>query len=88
MCEGDRVLTYDPAQWRYAVGTITSGYRHDSSMVEGKQHVRPVQWDRRPVSRDDLTPAARKTLASSVSVFMPARATAREIAELLEARRE
>ncbi len=76
---GDAVVTYDPSQRQYAVGTVTSGYRYEPA--EDKQHFRDIHWQGK-VRRDDLSTTARRSLGSMVSVYLIPEPVAAEIAAL------
>lgn len=66
---GDRIITYVPDRRVYLVGTITGNYRWDESQLEGFPHVRSVEW-KKEVARDSLTPGARNSLGSAISLFV------------------
>lgn len=82
MADGDRVLTYDPSSRRYKVGTVTGDYRHDTSVIADKQHVRSVNWSHE-IDRDDLSPSTRNSLSSMVTVFALSPDAATEIDRLI-----
>lgn len=65
---GDRVVTYDPGQRIYLVGTVKGPYRYDAARKE-QPHVRPVAWDGQ-VSRDLLSPAAKNSLGAISTIFL------------------
>ncbi|HEV7733470.1 MAG TPA: restriction endonuclease [Candidatus Binatia bacterium] len=67
---GDRVLTYDPVQREYLIGTVDGPYRYSTGTISDSAHLRNVTWDVR-VSRDKLTPASRNTLGSTLTIFEP-----------------
>ena len=64
---GDSVVTYDPAQRHYYLGVITS----DVIFADGEEsrYCRSVTWSKR-VSRDALSPSARNSLGSSLTLFL------------------
>jgi restriction system protein len=66
---GDDVITYDPSQRIYAVGTITSDAIFDDQRFSGElPRVRNVKWTRQ-ISRDQLSIRARNTLGSTLTLF-------------------
>lgn len=67
---GDRVTSYDRARREYLIGTVRGPYRFDPEPFEGYPHVREVAWEAR-VSRSGLSPAARNTLGSTLTLFEP-----------------
>ncbi|MDZ4181044.1 MAG: restriction endonuclease, partial [Coriobacteriia bacterium] len=72
--EGDQVLSYDPSERVYHVGTIAGGYAHrpELQLVAPDAHhqqTRPVKWTGK-VLRDDLSVAARNTLGAIMTIFL------------------
>jgi restriction system protein len=65
---GDEVVTYDPETRLYHLGQITSTAKADPSADEEGQFYRTVAWRARR-SRDDLTPDARNSLGSVLTLF-------------------
>ena len=68
MKTGDPIITYDPSSRTYLIGKISSDYIFD----HGKDpyfHLRKVTWESKRVSRDDLKPATRNSLGSTLTVF-------------------
>lgn len=70
MQPGDTVITYNPHRREYLVGTLTGEYRYSPGTITDYNHVRAVTWNSR-VSRDDLSPSARNTLGSTLTIFEP-----------------
>jgi len=64
---GDSVLTYDPDQRIYHIGTIKSDYEYNESLTD-MFHIRRVNWFAR-VLRDDLSPSARNTLGAISTII-------------------
>jgi restriction system protein len=60
--QGDRVVTYDPGQRTYLIGTVTGDYEFKPGVIPDYAHLRPVRWEGR-VSRDSLRPASRCKLS-------------------------
>lgn len=65
---GDSVVTYDPETRLYHVGEIISDAQADPSADEEGQFFRKVQWQSER-SRDDLSPEARNSLGSVLTLF-------------------
>lgn len=82
---GDHVVTYDPNEREYLVGEITSDYRYSGSDVGADwPHVRSVSWRGR-VQRDDLSPATRNSLGSTLTLFAINEEAATELLDVLKA---
>jgi restriction system protein len=65
---GDRVVTYNPSQRRYVLGTIEGDIRQ-THQVEGENwYSRPVKWQQR-CERDLLTKGSRNTLGAIQALF-------------------
>lgn len=79
---GDRVLTYDPSRRVYLVGTITSDYFYDNSMIEDEPNCRRVEWQGE-VPRDHLTVNAKNSLGAISTLFLLPDDAAIEIENLL-----
>lgn len=65
---GDTVVTYDRERRIYAWGTVRSDYEWAEELADGAPHVRRVQWTHQ-ILRDELSPAARNTLGSIMTLF-------------------
>lgn len=74
---GDSVVTYDPTERKYLVGTIRGDYRHDSKQSDGP-NVRDVDW-RGQVYRDSLSVSARNSLGAIATLFLLSPDVANEI---------
>jgi len=84
--EGDRVITYDPADRRYHLGRIAGPPVYAPAAIEQLPVQRAVTWES-SVSRDDLSQAARGKLGAILTLFRVADATAAEIEALAAHRR-
>lgn len=65
---GHKVISYDPQEREYLVGTVTSDYRFQPGVVPDYDHVRNVTWNGR-VGRDGLTVGTRNSLGSTLTLF-------------------
>lgn len=70
MQPGDHVVTYDPSQREYLVGKVTGAYRYAEGVLSDYRQVRSVDWLGK-VSRDALSPGAKNTLGSTLTLFEP-----------------
>jgi len=66
---GDKVITYDPGNREYLVGTITSDYFYTPNEIRDYPNIRKVDWQGR-VSRDDLSISSRNSLGSTLTLFL------------------
>ncbi len=65
--EGHKVVTYNPQQREYLIGSVKGECRFDPAR-EHYQHVRDVDW-LGVVSRDDLRAASRSSLSGKLALF-------------------
>lgn len=65
---GDLVLTFDKSTRVYCVGEITSEARYSPAKTPEYPNLRSVDW-KFSVKRDDLSPRAKNTLGSTMTVF-------------------
>lgn len=65
---GDSVVTYDPETRLYHVGRLASEARYDPNADEEGQLYREVSWEK-ATSRDQLSPSARNSLGSVLTLF-------------------
>lgn len=79
---GDRVLTYGPSRRVYLVGTITSDYFYDTSLLEDDPNCRRVEWQGE-VSRDLLSVSTKNSLGAISTLFLLPEDAAIEIESLL-----
>lgn len=68
MRPGDRVLTYDPGQREYVVGTVSTDYAYKPTADHPFPNVRAVQWDG-SVARDTLSVSTRNSLGAIATLF-------------------
>lgn len=64
----DSVVTYNPSERIYLLGTVTGEYEYAPSVQGGHANRRRVQW-RGKVDRDDLSVSARGSLGSISTLF-------------------
>lgn len=81
--KNDQVLTYDPASRKYLYGVIVGDYEYAPKIIADYPHLRRVRWESR-ISRDALSPSARNTLGSTVTIFKPGAEVISEFARLAE----
>lgn len=81
---GHRVTTYSPSLREYLVGTITGDCTYDPK--RDYHHIRTVEWAG-TVQRDDLTPASRNTLGSTLTLFQLNEDTADDVWNALEGKK-
>ncbi len=80
---GDQVLTYDPDQRKYHVGSISGDYLYQNDEVEDDLiNQRSVNW-RDTVLRDSLSVQTKNSLGSSLTIFEVSRHAEEEIEKLL-----
>lgn len=73
---GDRVLTYNPAERVYLVGSVQSDYEYAPDLIEIGANIRRVSWSGE-VSRDLLSVSTRNSLGAISTLFLvPAEAAA------------
>jgi restriction system protein len=65
---GDGVVSYDRNDREYLVGEIRGDYYYKPGIIEEYPNFRDVEWKSR-VSRDDLEPATRNSLGSTLTLF-------------------
>lgn len=65
---GDHVITYNPQDRTYSIGTVTSDYEYHPEDVE-QPNWRRVRWDRK-VNRDGLSTATKNKLGSAMTLFL------------------
>ena len=79
---GDWVLTYDPGQREYLVGTITGDYSYKPTKEHPFPQVRTVKWDG-TVKRDTLSVSTRNSLGAISTLFQQPAEAADEMEKLL-----
>lgn len=73
---GDGVLTYNPSERAYLVGTVVGEYEHGGQSYPDQPNLRRVKWRGR-VNRDGLSVATRNSLGAISTLFaLPADAAA------------
>jgi Uncharacterized conserved protein len=80
LCEfsiGDHVISYNPENRTYIVGTITSDYEFETQVIE-YFHLRKVNWFKE-LSRDDLSTRTKNSLGSTMTIFKIPPAAEQEI---------
>lgn len=76
---GDRVISYDPDNRRYLLGTISGQPKHAPGMVEELPTTRAVTWGGVEVNRDDLSATTRNSLGAISTLFRVPDTAAAEI---------
>jgi restriction system protein len=76
---GDRVISYDPDNREYLVGTISGAPQHSPGRVEDLPTCRPVKWGEGKVSRDGLSVETRNSLGAISTLFRVPDAASAEI---------
>jgi restriction system protein len=66
--KNDAVVSYDPNKREYLIGQITSDYYYKPGVIPDYPNIRDVNWQNR-VSRDELQPATRNSLGSTLTLF-------------------
>lgn len=87
---GDRVVTYDPQNREYLVGTIEGNYEYKSGFFSDailSPHVRKVIWQGK-VSRDRLSTSAKNSLGSIMTIFKLSADVSNELERALSAKPE
>ncbi len=79
---GDAVVTYNPAERAYLVGTVTGTYEYAVKLSAEQPNLRRVKWRGR-VARDQLSVAARNSLGAISTLFVIPPEAAAEIERLL-----
>ena len=80
---GERILTYNPEERVYLVGTILGAYEYaPPGTIDGNRNIRKVSWDGE-VARDLLTVGTRNSLGAISTLFLVPAEAAEEIEKLL-----
>ncbi len=66
--QGDKIVTYNPEQREYSLGSFISDYYFNESKESEHFHQRKVEWEGK-VNRDRLSVAARNSLGSVLTLF-------------------
>jgi restriction system protein len=75
---GDRILTYDPSERMYLLGTVDDDYRYEPDRPGGFANVRRVKWEEE-IARDRLSVATRNSLGAISTLFLVPSEAAAEI---------
>ncbi|MHA6533949.1 restriction endonuclease [Paenibacillus sp. BAC0078] len=78
--KGDEVITYNPEERLYYIGSIRSDYEYIPDYVTDMPHVRHVNWEG-TVSRDALSAGARNTLGSIMTIISISNEVQKELHE-------
>lgn len=81
--KGEYVLTYDPENREYSIGTISSDYYYKEGIVEDMPRLRDVKWLAQ-ISRDKLSVNARNKLGAISTIFEVHEDAKKELLELLK----
>jgi len=68
LTKGDKVITYDPKNREYLIGTVTSEYMYKPDVVKDSPHIRKAKWQAR-VRRDNLSTDSQNSLRSNLTLF-------------------
>jgi restriction system protein len=80
---GERILTYNPEDRVYLVGTIVGPYEYaPPDTIDGNRNIRRVSWDGE-VARDLLSVGTRNSLGAISTLFLVSAEAAEEIEKLL-----
>ena len=79
---GDAVLTYNPAERAYLVGTVIGDYEYAIQLSPEQPNLRRVKWRGR-VARDQLTVSTRNSLGAISTLFLIPPDAASEIERLM-----
>jgi len=83
----DAVVTYNPAERAYLVGTVIGNYEYAVQLSTEQPNLRRVKWRGR-VARDQLSVAARNSLGAISTLFVIPPEAAAEIERLLTGQTE
>lgn len=79
MKKDDKVVTYDSSKRLYHVGSIVGDAAYDPTAVEDYlANQRAVRWEK-VVERDGLSPPARNSLGSTLTIFQPSSIAQQEL---------
>lgn len=78
------MVTYNPSERAYLVGTITGGYEYAVHLSPDQPNLRRVKWRGR-VARDQVSVAARNSLGAISTLFVVPPEAAAEMERLLAA---
>jgi restriction system protein len=91
---GDRIISYDPDNRRYLLGTIASEPKFRAGLIDGLETYRSVTWGAVEVPRDELSAPTRNSLGAISTLFripdsaadeIEAKAAGRPASQVIEA---
>jgi restriction system protein len=82
LVKGETVLTYDPGERIYHVGTVTGDYVFHPEYDVELRHTRAVNWSS-TVSRDSLSASTKNSLGSIATIFRASEAASSEVIALI-----
>lgn len=62
------VITYNPIERIYLIGTIVGGYEYKENEISDSYHIRRVNWEKE-IKRDDLSIQSKNSLGSTLTIF-------------------
>lgn len=86
MKTGDRVISYDPNQREYLVGTISGDYEYNEDIIPEYPRIRRVVW-KGSVLRDSLSTDTKNSLGAISTLFNPSNEAIEEIELLLSGKK-
>lgn len=86
MQKGDWVLTYDPQQRQYHIGTVSGDYLYQEEDFGPLNNHRNISWSS-VVSRDDLSTSTKNSLGAISSLFKIPESAGEEIHNLLSGKK-
>lgn len=81
--KGDYVVTYDKYKRLYYVGEVLGDYFYDDKIDKESPNFRKVNWNKRVISRDELSNAAKNSLGGVATVFHISQEAESEIFDIL-----
>jgi restriction system protein len=82
LMRADKVVTYDPSERLYLIGSIAGDYRYQVDLIPDYPNIRSVKWEGQ-VSRDVLSSSAKNTLGSVMTIFSPSEEVLAELESIL-----
>lgn len=84
---GDSIITYTPETREYYLAKVVGEYEWDSSAAtkgdDPQPNIRKVEWEKKTISRDLLSPDAKNRLSSTLTLFKISNDVAREFEDIL-----
>lgn len=81
--KGDYAITYNTEKRIYHIGKIKSSYKYKESIIPDMNHIREVKWSEK-IERDNLSPSAKNTLGSALTIIQVNKDVFNELDNLLE----